>query len=107
MSEQMSAETSRAGVYVKLALVGAIWGSTFIAGRIVAAEMSAPTAAFGRFLIATLALVALLLIRERGLPRLSLRRWMGFTLLGAIGVAATNASERRGRPRSRISSSAT
>jgi drug/metabolite transporter (DMT)-like permease len=84
----MSAETSRAGVYVKLALVAAIWGSTFIAGRIVSAEMSAPTAAFGRFLIATLVLVVLLLVKERGLPRLSLRQWLVFTLLGALGVAA-------------------
>ena len=83
----MNSEPSRAGVYVKLALVAAIWGSTFIAGRIVSAQMSAPTAAFGRFLIATLVLVALVLIQERGLPRLSLRQWMNFTLLGAIGVA--------------------
>ena len=83
----MNPETSRAGVYVKLALVAVIWGSTFIAGRIVSAEMSAPTAALGRFLIATLTLLVLLLIQEHGLPRLSLRQWMNFTLLGAIGVA--------------------
>jgi drug/metabolite transporter (DMT)-like permease len=83
----MNPESTRTGVYVKLALVAAIWGSTFIAGRIVSAQMSAPTAAFGRFLIATLALVVLLLVQEHGLPRLSVRQWMNFTLLGAIGVA--------------------
>jgi drug/metabolite transporter (DMT)-like permease len=83
----MNSESNRAGVYVKLALVAAIWGSTFIAGRIVSAEMSAPVAAFGRFLIATLALIVLLLVQEHGLPRLSVRQWMNFTLLGAIGVA--------------------
>jgi drug/metabolite transporter (DMT)-like permease len=83
----MSAEASRAGIYVRLALVAAIWGSTFIAGRVVSAEMSATTAAFGRFLIATLALVVLVLVKEHGLPRLSLRQWMAFTLLGALGVA--------------------
>jgi drug/metabolite transporter (DMT)-like permease len=83
----MNSGTSRASVYVKLALVAAIWGSTFIAGRIVSAQMSAPVAAFGRFLIATLALVVLLLVQEHGLPRLSVRQWMNFTLLGAIGVA--------------------
>jgi drug/metabolite transporter (DMT)-like permease len=87
VSAQISAETSRAGVYVRLALVAAIWGSTFIAGRVVSAEMSATTAAFGRFLIATLALVVLVLVKEHGLPRLSLRQWMAFTLLGALGVA--------------------
>jgi drug/metabolite transporter (DMT)-like permease len=88
MSTQMASEPSRTGVYVRLALVAVIWGSTFIAGRIVSAEMSAPVAAFGRFLIATLALVILLLIQEHGFPRLSLGQWMKFTLLGAIGVAA-------------------
>jgi drug/metabolite transporter (DMT)-like permease len=84
----MSSEPSRAGVYIKLALVAVIWGATFIAGRIVSAQMSAPVAALGRFLIATVTLVVLLLIQEHGLPRLSVRQWMFFTLLGAIGVAA-------------------
>jgi drug/metabolite transporter (DMT)-like permease len=84
----MTPEPSRAGVYVRLALVAAIWGSTFIAGRVVSAEMSAPAAAFGRFLIATLSLAILLVIQEHGFPRLSFAQWMKFTLLGAIGVAA-------------------
>jgi len=83
----MDREPNRAGVLVRLALVAVIWGSTFIAGRIVSAEMSAPIAAFGRFLIATMTLVVLLLIKEHGLPRLSVRQWMFFTLLGALGVA--------------------
>ena len=84
----MSTEPSRTGVYVKLALVAAIWGSTFVAGRIVSAEMSAPFAALGRFVIATSTLLLLLLVIERGFPRLSVRQWLFFTLLGAMGVAA-------------------
>jgi len=84
----MNPESGRTGVYVKLALVATIWGSTFIAGRIVSAEMSAPVAAFGRFLIATLTLLLLVLVLEHGLPRLTLRQWLSFTLQGAIGVAA-------------------
>ena len=84
----MTAEAGRTGVYVKLALVAVVWGSTFIAGRIVSAQMSAPVAALGRFVIATATLLLLVLILEHGLPRLSLRDWLKFTLLGAIGVAA-------------------
>lgn len=84
----MNPEASRTGIYLKLALVAAIWGSTFIAGRIVSAEMSAPFAALGRFLIATSTLLVLLLVIERGFPRLSARQWLLFVLLGAIGVAA-------------------
>ena len=37
----MTAATSQTGVYVKLALVAATRGSTFIAGRIVAAQIVA------------------------------------------------------------------
>ncbi len=74
-------------MYVKLALVAATWGSTFIAGRIVSAQMSAPVAALGRFVIATATLLLLVLVLEHGLPRLSWRKWLQFTLLGAIGVA--------------------
>jgi drug/metabolite transporter (DMT)-like permease len=84
----MTGDGNPRAVYVKLALVAAIWGSTFTAGRVVSAEMSAPVAALGRFLISTTALLVLVLILEHGLPRLSLRQWLMFVLLGAVGVAA-------------------
>src|SRR5260221_6788782 len=80
-------EPNRAGVYGKLALVAAIWGSTFIAGRIVTPQMSSRIVACVRFLMAMLALVVFLLVQEHGVRRLSVRQWMSFTLLGAIGVA--------------------
>ncbi len=82
----MNVEQSRAGIYIKLALVAAIWGSTFVAGRVVSTEMSAPFAAMGRFLIATSTLLLLLLVIERRFPRLSARQWLFFVLLGAMGV---------------------
>ena len=78
----MNAEQGRTGIYIKLALVAAIWGSTFVAGRIVSAEMSAPFAALGRFVIATSTLLLLLLVIERGFPRLSARQWLFFIVLG-------------------------
>ncbi|HEY2816447.1 MAG TPA: DMT family transporter [Casimicrobiaceae bacterium] len=81
---------SPAGVIVKLALVALIWGGSFIAGRITALEMSAPTAALWRYLVATIMLVAILLLRERGWPRLSSWQWIGVVLLGLTGVVAYN-----------------
>ena len=84
----MTTDRQSTAVYVKLALVAATWGSTFIAGRIVSAQMSASVAALGRFVIATATLLILVAILEHGLPRLTWRKWMQFTLLGAIGVAA-------------------
>ncbi len=77
-------------VYGKLVLVAVIWGGTFIAGRVAAAEMPAPTAALWRFLIASVALLALSWRLDGGLPALSRQQWIGVTLLGLTGVAAYN-----------------
>lgn len=77
-------------VYLKLVGVAAIWGATFVAGRIATAEMPASTAALWRYVFASLVLVVAAFALERGLPRLSARQWLGVTLLGATGVAAYN-----------------
>ena len=77
-------------VYGKLVLVAILWGGTFIAGRVAAAEMPAPTAALWRFLVASVALLALSWRLEGGLPVLSRQQWIGVTLLGLTGVAAYN-----------------
>jgi drug/metabolite transporter (DMT)-like permease len=77
-------------VYAKLVGVAAIWGATFIAGRIASAEIAPASAAFWRYVLASLAIgLAQLLIAGR-LPRLSLRQWAGVALGGATGVAAYN-----------------
>ena len=77
-------------VYLKLVGVAAIWGGTFVAGRIASAEMAAATAALWRYVLACAVLVVAAFALERGLPRLSARQWLGVTLLGATGVAAYN-----------------
>jgi len=75
---------------VKLSLVALIWGGTFIAGRVAAQEMPASLAALWRYVIATVALVAMTFVREGGLPRLDARQWIGVALLGLTGVTAYN-----------------
>jgi len=77
-------------VYSKLMLVAIIWGGTFIAGRVAANEMPAPTAALWRYLIACGALLLLSWRLEGGLPVLSRQQWVGVILLGMTGVAAYN-----------------
>lgn len=76
--------------YGKLVLVALLWGGTFIAGRVAASEMPAPTAALWRFLVASVALLALSWRMDGGLPVLSRQQWIGVTLLGMTGVAAYN-----------------
>jgi len=72
--------------YAKLALTGVIWGGTFIAGRIVAAEAAPFSAAFLRFVIASLVLAAVLYRSAGGFPKLPRRQWLPVLLLGLSGV---------------------
>ena len=78
------------GLLLRLTAVAAIWGGTFIAGRIASLAMPAPSAALWRYVVACVALVLVVAWREGRLPRLSRPQWLGVTLLGATGVAAYN-----------------
>lgn len=86
----IAATRPHAAVYVKLTLVALFWGGTFIAGRILAATMSATSAATGRFAIAALMLVALTWKIEGGLPTLSGRQVVTTFGLGATGIFLYN-----------------
>ena len=86
----MTPEARLSTIYGRLVLVATMWGGTFIAGRVAAAQMTAPTAALWRYVIATVALLILSFVIERGLPRLSRRQWIDVCMLGATGVMAYN-----------------
>ena len=77
-------------VYAKLTLVAFVWGASFIAGRIVSAEMNAATAALWRYVVAATTLVAVAVVVERGLPRLTPKQWFGVFVLGMLGVVIYN-----------------
>ena len=78
------------GTYAKLVAVPAIWGGTFIAGRILALAVPAAVGSLLRFIVAVLALLAAACWFEGGLPRLSRRQLIGTLLLGATGIFAYN-----------------
>ncbi len=86
----MTVHHARAGLVIKLILVAIIWGGTFIAGRVVTAEMPSASAALWRYVVASGALLVALLGLEHALPSLSPRQWIGIALLGATGVFAYN-----------------
>lgn len=77
-------------IYLKLLLTMALWGGTFIAGRLVAQEMGAFAAAFCRFAVASVALVALTYTVEGTLPRPPKRLWWSIMGLGLTGIFAYN-----------------
>jgi drug/metabolite transporter (DMT)-like permease len=76
--------------YAKLVAVPAIWGGTFIAGRILALAVPAAVGALLRYVVAVAALVVAARWIEGGLPRLTRRQVLGTLLLGATGILAYN-----------------
>ncbi len=83
-------EMPPSAVYLRLTLTAALWAGTFVAGRVVALELSPLPIAIGRFGIAVVALYLWARWTEGGLPRLSLRQLMETLLLGLTGVCLYN-----------------
>ena len=79
-----------AGTYAKLVAVPAIWGGTFIAGRILALAVPAAVGSLLRYVVAVVALLVAARWMEGGLPRLTRRQVLGTLLLGATGIFAYN-----------------
>jgi len=83
-------------VYVKLVACMALWGATWVSGRVVAQQMTPFAAAFLRFLFAS-AFLYVLLCRagaqsgQSGWPRLTRERLPGVLFLALTGVALYNA----------------
>lgn len=76
--------------YLKLLVTMALWGGTFIAGRLVVQDMGPFSAAFCRFAIASLALLLLTYAIEGRLPRPPQKLWLPIALLGLTGIFAYN-----------------
>ena len=75
--------------YLKLFAVAFFWGGTFVAGRSLAGQVQPVSAAFFRFMIASLLLFSFTW-RLEGLPRLRLRQIPGVMALGLTGIFAYN-----------------
>jgi len=83
---------NRPGVtdYIRLITVPAIWGGTFVAGKIVVASLTPLMGSFARYVVACVALLVAALALEGGLPRLTARQWLATFVLGLFGVFAYN-----------------
>jgi drug/metabolite transporter (DMT)-like permease len=77
-------------IYLKLLLTALFWGGTFIAGRILAAELGPFSAAFLRFAVATLCLALFTWKIENRFPRVGGKQFIGLILLAMSGVIAYN-----------------
>ena len=77
-------------VYLKLLLMALFWGGTFIAGRFLAGEIQAFSAAFLRFSIASVVLLVITLRSYKQLPPVPRKQWFPLFVLGLSGVFAYN-----------------
>ena len=75
---------------LKLVMVAALWGGTFIAGRILTQSLPLMTAAFSRFFIASILLVIVAVKMEGKLPRLNREQILLTAVLGFTGVFLYN-----------------
>lgn len=87
----MSSETPLLRIYLKLFLAALFWGGTFIAGKMLAGEVLPFSAAFLRFFMASLILLALTFRQFGRLPKINRDDLMPLLLLGLSGVFAYNA----------------
>lgn len=75
---------------LKLVMVAALWGGTFIAGRILTQSLPLMTAAFSRFFIASILLVIVVVKMEGKLPRLNREQILFTAVLGFTGIFLYN-----------------
>lgn len=80
----------RRGTLLRLAAVPAIWGGTFIAGRVLALALPATVGSLLRYLVASASLLLAAWVIEGRLPRLDRRQWLAILALGATGIFAYN-----------------
>ena len=76
--------------YLSLVLTMLLWGGTFIAGRLLASSVEPASAAFLRFLIASIAMLIVTRLVEKKLLIPPKRLWLPLLLLGMTGVFAYN-----------------
>lgn len=78
-------------IYLKLLLTAFFWGGTFVAGRILKDNVGPFSAAFLRFAVASILLLAIVRKSTGCFPRLERTQWLSVALLGLTGVFAYNA----------------
>jgi drug/metabolite transporter (DMT)-like permease len=77
-------------IYLKLILTAVVWGGTFVAGRVLAHQVGPFSAAFLRFLVASMFLVLFVLKSHGAIPLLKKGQILPTLLLALTGVFSYN-----------------
>jgi drug/metabolite transporter (DMT)-like permease len=86
----VSLASARPADLARLVAVPAIWGGTFVGGKIVVATLTPLMGSFARYVVACVALLIAAFVLEGGLPRLTGRQWAATFVLGLFGVFSYN-----------------
>jgi drug/metabolite transporter (DMT)-like permease len=86
----MSPRHRRLLPWIALFVIYVVWGSTYMAIRIVVREVPPMAAASLRFLVAGLVMAALAAWRDRGQDRPRLRQWVDYSVIGVLLLAGGN-----------------
>lgn len=89
-TDPIPCRSERALLYLRLFMTAAFWGGTFVAGRIIAREVPPFSAAFLRFLVASLVLAAFVVWTHGTLPLPEGKQVIPILILGLTGVLAYN-----------------
>lgn len=87
----MSPERRRLLPWLALGVIYVVWGSTYMAIKVVVQEMPPFAAAGMRFLSAGLVMGLLALRADRGRPRPTPRQWLDYSVIGVLLLAFGNA----------------
>ncbi len=77
-------------VYIKLLFTAIFWGGTFVAGRALADQVPPFSAAFLRFVLASVPLSLMMVHTHGRFPRINIRMVVSMLLLGLTGVFCYN-----------------
>lgn len=90
MNTHAQTRTALLPIYLKLAGVAMIWGGTFVAGRLLAGQLSPLLLASLRFLLASLILLLFIGLTRVALVRPSPRQWVRLLWLSGFGIFVYN-----------------
>lgn len=77
-------------IYLKLLLAMVIWGGTFTSAKMLGTEMDPVISALLRFILASTALLLIVLFKHGKLPRISRKQFLALLGMGATGIAMYN-----------------
>ncbi|CDL86721.1 DMT family transporter [Xenorhabdus cabanillasii] len=86
----MNTKSNDYSSYIKLIIVSAIWGGTFIAGRFISSDISSLLLATVRFILAAFVLIIIIAFSKKGFVKVDKTQMANIVTLGFFGIFVYN-----------------